>query len=641
MGGINLEQLMAQPTFGSHFKQWERVAKALEEQRMPPPKMKQPNEAERHAATAWVRAELLSYAKKHDGEPGRVTVRRLTSGEYAYSIEDLTGVDIETGIDSATDSVGGEGFTNFGDVQFMQDANMERFLEAAKIVANHAVIGSGPLQFYTDPGKTGFEMSAITRIRDIYQTAGFRTVSGEGGIPFGLEKYTKVFYAAWRYKNRAALGEPNADLKTIAAKEGVSARFLEHVWSVVNKPNLGYPLSEVATRWRNLPAAPAAAADVKKKCDELKTFLTTWPSWLFARGDVAAGGAGDESPLVFNDKSLAVKTSHHFVYNTGLRGPGPRTPVKGPTKMFLNVATVNPKRDGELPVVIWHNPTVAVRLPIDPKQTPPPTSTNAAQPVNVRRLPPAGPKQPLREMVTEESARKLNFGVSPDGTTIDSGDFASADSVSFEVTLPPGAVGIEFQVDAQVGKERDQVYRITLTDRADGGARGIPTRTLLGDPASAGYRKFRTGVDELATLLPPNSNGEPTPADKDPVPQPFDSTFNVPEHDDYVLKVKYIRDDKFIYEHMLDDATRVRLNQAWNDLEASFEYHDNYIALIAQHFKLDLQGKHVASLDKASIDAMPAEPRKYISALKAEYDRVQASQVTARRGHLEAPGAVR
>ena len=117
-----------------------------------------PHAAQRHAAAHRRRsasrpspgsaASSTPYAKKHDGDPGRVTVRRLTSGEYAYAIQDLTGIDPETGIDAASDSVGGEGFTNFGDVQFMQDANLERYLEAAKIVANHAVIGAGPLEFY-------------------------------------------------------------------------------------------------------------------------------------------------------------------------------------------------------------------------------------------------------------------------------------------------------------------------------------------------------------------------------------------------------------------------------------------------------------------------------------------------------------
>src|SRR5215471_13895262 len=234
MGGVRLDQMVAKGAVGEDFQKWQKVAGVLEEGRMPPKGMPRPSEEEWHVAAAWIRGELTAYAKKHDGEPGRVTVRRLTSGEYGYAIEDLTGLKLETGIDAATDSVGGEGFTNFGDVQFMQDANLERYLEAAKIVADHAVIGSGPLQFYSDPGKTGYEMSAITRIKQIYASNGFRTVSGEGGASFGLEEYTKAFYTAWCYRYRAERGEPAVTLKTLAIREGITPRFAEHVWSVLN-----------------------------------------------------------------------------------------------------------------------------------------------------------------------------------------------------------------------------------------------------------------------------------------------------------------------------------------------------------------------------------------------------------------------
>ena len=135
-----------------------------------------------------------------------MTIRRLTSGEYAYTIHDITGLDWKLDGDSGTDSVGGEGFTNYGDVQFMADANLERYLENAKKVADHAVIGAGPLQFFDDPGKSGFELSAINRINTIYRANGFRTNSGEGGKPYGLDRYTKAFFVAWTYKHRAALG---------------------------------------------------------------------------------------------------------------------------------------------------------------------------------------------------------------------------------------------------------------------------------------------------------------------------------------------------------------------------------------------------------------------------------------------------
>ncbi len=648
MGGVNLDLLSSQSSVGTGFKHWEKVALALEQKRMPPEKMPQPTDAERLQAVNWIRTELKSYAKKHDGDPGRVTVRRLTSGEYAYTIQDLTGIDLDAGISTASDSVGGEGFTNFGDVQFMQDANVERYLEAAKLIANHAVIGSGPIQFFNDPGKTGFELSAIQRIKDIYATSGFRTVSGEGGRPFGLEKYTKAFYATWRYKHRAALGEANKSLKDMAASEGIAAIFAQHMWTVLNKPALGYPSSEVVARWRKLPApgpnAKATSATVLTQCEAIQKYLVTWPSWLFARGDVAAGGAGDESPLQFNDTSLKVEASHHFRFNAGGGRGAPRTrvPATGPIKVYLNIAAVNalPNKDA---IVIWHNPTVSIR---QAAARPPATATPATpqtggvqpaatQSLNPRNFPPAGPKLLLREVVSAETAKTLNFGVSSDGTPIGPDDFASASSVVFEVPVPAGSFGLEFQVDAQLGGDHSQVFRIVLSDREDGGSRGIPTRTLLGDPTSEGYRTFKSGVMELATILPPNSHGEPTPADKDPVPQPFDSTFNVPEHDEFVLKVKYVREDHYVVENLLDEATRTRLNQAWNDVYASFDYHDNYLRLLAQHFKLDLKGKHIGDLDKAQIDAMPAEIAKYVTPLFTAYKQAHAAQLAARPGHID------
>ena len=668
MGGFSLEQLMSKGSPGESFQQWEKVAAALEENKMPPKGMPQPNDADRRKLVAWIRAELNDFVKKHDGDPGRVTLRRLTSGEYAYTIRDLTGLDLDVGIDALTDSVGGEGFTNFGDVQFMQDANLERYLDAAKRIANHAVIGSGPLEFFIDPGKTGFELSAITRIREIYAASGFRTVSGEGGRPFGLDKYGKALYVAWRYQHRARLGEASATIKDIAAREGVSARFAQHIWSVMNRPSLGYPSSEMASRWRRLPApgadSKAAAAAARAGSEDIQKYLVTWPSWLFARGDVAAGGAGDESPLEFSDRTLKAEETHSFTFLRGGRlGARFGPPPPGPAKLYLNVTSVNPAASGK-PVIIWRNPTVGIR-PMGPgrRQTqtgqqpsqppavgqpaqPAADETTAAQPAAAqpgvaqaggrRGMAPPGPRQSLRSVVSEETAKRLNFGQSPDGTPIGPDDFASESSVFFEVPLPSeGAFSVDLQVLAELGRDRDQVFRITISDREDGGTRGAPTRALLGDMKSAGYKIFREGVMEFANLLPPNSHGEPTPADKDPVPDPFDNTYNVPEHDEFVVKVKYIRDDRFVAENLVDEATRARLNYAWNDLYASFEYHDNYLSLLAKHYGLDLKGKRIADLDEAQVNALPAEPRQYVKPLLAEYKAVMAAQAASRPGHVE------
>jgi len=647
MAGVNLELMTSQGSISDSFKQWRNVMAALEQKRMPPEMMPQPTEEERRTVIAWIRSELNGFVKKHAGDPGRVTVRRLTSGEYGYSIQDLTGLDLKVEHDLVSDEVGGEGFSNFGDVQFIQDAGMERYLEAAKRVADHAVIGSGPIQFFADPGKTGFELSAIARIRAIYDRYGFRTVSGEGGRPYGLDSYGKALYVAWRYQHRTVLGESNTALKELAAREGVTSRFAQHIWKVLNQRSLSYPSSEVVARWRKLPAPStdnkASATAVLAACEEIQKFLVTWPSWLFARGDLAAGGAGDERPLEFSDASLKVETRRRLAFFRGFRGGprGPALPTGGTARIYLNAVLVNPNPKFK-PVILWKNPTIQFRKsfgrPGQVSATPAiagQPATNAQQGSQPMRGGRDVPRVPLSTVITGESAKKLAFGQSPDGSVMGPEDFASEGSISFEVQLPDGFSLFELQVDAEVGRNRDQVFRITISDREDGGTRRVPVWGLAGDPESAGHKAWKAAVLEFARILPPNSHGEPTPADKDPIPEPFDNTYNVPEHDDFVVKVKYIRDDRFVVEHILDDATRVKLDQAWNDLYASFEYHDAYLRLLTNKFKVDLKGKSIVDFDEAGIEILPGEMRKYVRPLRTEYQRVMATQVAARAGHVE------
>lgn len=633
MGGINLQQLTTQASPAANYKQWRRVAAALEEKRMPPTGLPQPPEAERTAAIDWIHAQLDEYARRNDGDPGKVTVRRLTSAEYAYAVEDLTGLDLNLERDLGGDDVGGEGFTNYGDVQFVQDSNIERYLEIAKRVAGHAVIGAGALAFFQDPGRTGFELSAVSRISQIYRANGFRTVSGEGGQPFGLERYSKALFAAWQYRYRAELKQPAATLESLARRENTSPRLARHFWSVAAMPSLGYPTSEIVSRWRKLPRPSEASLDVvRAECDRIQKYMVTWPSWLFARGDVAAGGAGDERTLVFDDNSLRVEARRPFRFILG--GRGPALPSGGTSRVYLNAVLANPDRP-VTPVVVWRKATIAFRSEGEP---PLDTQTGAqagGQPAQRRTGFESVPKLPLKDAVTVESLQKLNFGTSLDGSRLAPGDFSSQGSISFDVRVPEGATAYELRVEAELGTDHDQILRITLSDRADGGTRGIPVWGLVGDPASAAYTKWKAGVMQYARLLPPNSHGEPNPADKDPVPLPFDSTFNVPEHDEFLSRVKYVRDDRFLVRNVLDPATRTRLDAAWNDLYSSFDYQDEYLRLLATKLRLDLKGRKIADLNLAAIDHLPEEARRYIRPLRADWEFAMAAQSAAQPGHLE------
>ncbi len=66
--------------------------KMLDSGQMPPKTAKQPNDLEKTQIHAWVRNYLKLEARAQAGDPGRVTLRRLSNAEYTYTVRDLTGV---------------------------------------------------------------------------------------------------------------------------------------------------------------------------------------------------------------------------------------------------------------------------------------------------------------------------------------------------------------------------------------------------------------------------------------------------------------------------------------------------------------------------------------------------------------------
>lgn len=693
---LGLDRLVTETSksaVGVHSEQWEKVAQMLETGEMPPLDASDfPSDAERAATASWIRSSIKAYETAHAGDPGRVTVRRLTSAEYAYAIRDLTGVDVKTGIDASSDSVGGEGFTNFGDVQFVQDASIERYLEGAKLVADHAVIGAGPLEFYADPGKTGLELSALNRINELYASKGFRLVSGEGGRPYGLERYGKAFYVAWHYKHRAALGDPAATLRGLAAKEGITGRFADHVWSVLNQPNLSYPTRDFVETWKKLPApngdAGGSIARARSGCDELYKTVTTWASWFFARGDLAAGGAGDESPLSFDDATLRVVAARPYTFalggggRGGGRGRGAPAPT-GPPAVHISMTSVN-QSAGVTPVVIWRNARIVTRAagagggrgfpggaagaaggarvggaaaspaPTTPARVTPvgvtpqavaaPAGASVAGAAAIPAVPTGGGRRgggapalataPLASMLPADIKAQLAFGTSPDGTEMGPNDFATTGSVSFTLPVPAAGTTFEFQAEAELGADKNAVVRLMLSDRPNG-PNSATQRVVLGHDKSVGYTAYRAAIAEYAALLPPNSHGEANPADKDPVPAPFDNTYNSPEHDAFVNFVKYQRRDAFFTANLVDGADRDRLNQAWNDLFGSWPYHDAYFGMLIDHFKLTVPSRKIADMSPARIAALPANARGYVGDLRKHYDEVMRAQRLAQPGHID------
>lgn len=599
MGGVNLEALLAEPSVADTYAKWKKVAEALEQKQMPPAKVKQPSDAERTAASSWVRSRLNEYAKAHAGDPGKVTVRQLTAGEYNFAIEDLTGLKLNLERDASADSVGGEGFTNYGDTQFMQDSTLERYLESAKRVASHAVIGSGPLQFFIDPGKSGLEYSAISRIRHIYDTYGFRASSGEGGKPYNLDFYGRAFHAAYRYHNRVALGMPKATWEQISKEEKISARLSEHLYNQLQTPNPTYPLSEAVKLWKEMPKP--GTGNSKDAAKKLQDFVINYPRWVFGAGAWAEGGRGDERNFLITEASLTVRASGK------LRGFNRGRPGRE-AKFYIMVVDLNPTA-AKPARVQFKNASIRFR----------------------KRDRSASDNMPIVSVLDEAS--KTKFGISAEAGSMDF-TVPANQVLPISVKTPEEVFGTELAVEVALPEEyKDSVIRVTVSDEPEIN-KGTPFSVILGFDKDPGYQAWKKNVLAFSDAMPQNSHAEATPADKDVIPPPFDNTYNQPERDRFHVKVKYHRDDRFIADKILDTATRKQLDEAWNDILGSFEYHDIFFDFVEEKFKLNFKDRTIASLKPAEIAAIPAEPRKYVVELRKNYDAIQAAFQKAQPGHI-------
>ena len=504
-------------------------------------------------------------------------------------------------------------------------------------------IGAGPLEFFADAGKTGLELSALSRINELYAARASASSPAKADGRSGSSGTARRSSSPGTTSTASALGDPAATIRGLAAKEGITGRFAEHIWTVVNKPNTGYPTRETVDGWTKLPAptsdVTASIAKARAGCDELYKALTTWPSWFFARGDLAAGGAGDESPLVVRRHDAEGRAGAPL----HLRDRHPRAAAAAAPRLDAGpvegVPDVHRRQPGSGRDAGRHLAEPADR---HARRGAGGRGAAAACAAPRRRPPAAGaarrrscsPRNRCASVLPPMPRRRWRSARVRTARAIGPDDFATTGTVSFTIDVPAGGNVLEFQADAELGNDRNAVVRVTISDRPEGSPRDAAQRVILGDPQSAGYETFRANIAEYVALLPPNSHGEANPADKDPVPPPFDNTYNSPEHDAFVLKVKYQRNDRFFTENMVDGADRARLNQAWNDLFGSWPYHDAYLGMLADHYGLKLKSRHIQDLDAAAIAALPAAVRPHVTSLRAHYDEVTKAQALAQPGHV-------
>ena len=226
-GELDLEQFHSVADMRRDVVPWLRVVEMMDDGEMPPKDAKsQPTKAEHTALRNWVRKVLDADAKANAGDPGPVVLRRLNNAEFNYTIQDLTGIAIEPAREFPVDSAAGEGFTNVGNALVMSPALVQKYLDAGKDIASHAMLLPHGIEFSlrtTPRDWTNQRLDEIRKFYARYSDSGGATAVNLQGIQFEtngggrlpLEQYLKVTLV-----ERGALLEGSKSIVTLVMARG-------------------------------------------------------------------------------------------------------------------------------------------------------------------------------------------------------------------------------------------------------------------------------------------------------------------------------------------------------------------------------------------------------------------------------------
>jgi hypothetical protein len=268
-GDVDLKQFAANPDVPVNFQLWSTVKDTIDNGDMPPRKAKQLTSDEKAAITGWVQHNLDVLAEAKSGDPGPVTMRRLTNAEYDNTLRDLTGRDYALAKEFQTDGGGGEGFTNTGDVLFMSPAAIDKYFAAARKLADHATImpGTGIVFHPQRIGLRGPEQVKAQAQQGLYV---WYQQKAAPHLPKDFDPMREGDYmlACWKHKHaKTPLDQLAKDMK-------LSIHFLSNWWNLVNstEPKSRY-LDLVRVPWRELPA------DEKTAQERIKAIEADMLSW--------------------------------------------------------------------------------------------------------------------------------------------------------------------------------------------------------------------------------------------------------------------------------------------------------------------------------------------------------------------------
>ncbi len=258
-GGVDLKRLEKDPSLEAEYPLWEKVQEVVGEGKMPPAKADPLTAEEKSKLLGWVTKSLDYVAYQNAGDPGPVTMRRLTNAEYDCTIRDLTGIDFGLAKEFQADGGGGEGFSNTGDVLFVSPQQLDKYLAAARKLSEQASIlpGTGIVFHEQRVGLRGPDQLKAQAEQALYV---WYQHKAEPHLPTDDDDLREADYmlACWKFKYRDQTGATSLD--QLAQEMKLQPAFLQNWWNLLNKPEPKSRFLDLTrVPWRELPGPDAAA----------------------------------------------------------------------------------------------------------------------------------------------------------------------------------------------------------------------------------------------------------------------------------------------------------------------------------------------------------------------------------------------
>ncbi len=287
-GQFDLKSYTSMDQVKEDFPRWSLLADRLTNHEMPPKPNRAPPQEAIDQIVAFVHDVRAEEIQRLGGDPGIVLARRLSNAEYDNTIRDLTGQDMQVARQFPVDPANTAGFDNSGETLTMSPALLNKYLQGARQIADHAVLTPDGIDFapHFMRVESDRDKYSIQRIIAFYQAQPTR--------------FADYFQASWRYRYAKELGKPGATLASTAADMKLSARYLPMVWAILHDQDAVGPVAKLQAMWNALPAPQSGGSDAliagTQAMEDFVTRIRAHTAMQFA-SPIVKGLPGQSEPL--------------------------------------------------------------------------------------------------------------------------------------------------------------------------------------------------------------------------------------------------------------------------------------------------------------------------------------------------------